>query len=118
MLLAFRMMHHHKPVVRCCHAPAVQPTTARQWLARPSVPLSLPFYNQIYCSLESRLTLSSCTNTCYHLQVRCELCFDTRRVTFWVNGRQAGSASWGGQAAAYPAVSVFPGDLVCEVAFD
>lgn len=50
--------------------------------------------------------------------VRCELCFESRRVTFWVNGSQAGSAPWRGPLAAYPAVSVCPGDLVCDIAFD
>ncbi|GLC46755.1 hypothetical protein PLESTB_001344700 [Pleodorina starrii] len=50
--------------------------------------------------------------------VRCELCFDSKRVTFWVNGSQAGSAPWRGPSQAYPAVSVFPGDLVCNIAFE
>ncbi|GIL95586.1 hypothetical protein Vretimale_1543, partial [Volvox reticuliferus] len=50
--------------------------------------------------------------------VRCELCFDSRRVTFWVNGSQAGSAPWHGSSTAYPAISVFPGDVVCNVVFE
>lgn len=88
------------------------------WCACPSVLSPLPFYRRTSHSINTHLNPSICTTTCYHHQVRCELCFDTRRVTFWVNGKQAGSAAWGGQAAAYPAVSVFPGDLVCEVAFE
>jgi hypothetical protein len=49
--------------------------------------------------------------------VKCEVCFDSGRVTFWVNGSLAGSAPWRGPAAAYPSVSVFPGDLECNITF-
>lgn len=50
--------------------------------------------------------------------VRAELDFDARVVTFWANGRKAGTAPWTGGDEAYPAVSVFPGALRCEVEFD
>ncbi|KXZ44099.1 hypothetical protein GPECTOR_74g713 [Gonium pectorale] len=50
-------------------------------------------------------------------RIKCELCFDSKRVTFWVNGTEAGSAPWRGSAEAYPAISVFPGDLTCDVKF-
>ncbi|PNH07221.1 hypothetical protein TSOC_006324 [Tetrabaena socialis] len=49
--------------------------------------------------------------------VECVLCFDTRRVTFSVNGRLAGSTPYP-YATGYPAISVFPGDLRCEIAFE
>ncbi|KAG2449061.1 hypothetical protein HYH02_005810 [Chlamydomonas schloesseri] len=50
--------------------------------------------------------------------IRCELDWAAARVTFWVNGREAGSAAWRGGSEAYPAVSVFPGDLVCDVVME
>jgi hypothetical protein len=50
--------------------------------------------------------------------IRCELDFDARLVSFSVNGRAAGTAPWRGGTDAYPAISVSPGDLVCEVAFE
>ncbi|KAG2495573.1 hypothetical protein HYH03_006173 [Edaphochlamys debaryana] len=49
-------------------------------------------------------------------RVTATLCFDSRRVTFAVNGREAGSAPWRGGDEAYPAISVFPGELVCDLA--
>ncbi|PNW88394.1 hypothetical protein CHLRE_01g027500v5 [Chlamydomonas reinhardtii] len=50
--------------------------------------------------------------------ISCQLDFDAGRVTFFVNGQEAGGAPWRGAAEAYPAVSVFPGDLVCDVVLE
>ncbi len=49
--------------------------------------------------------------------VRCELDFDEGKVFFSVNGKSAGQLPWTGSPVAWPAISVFPGDLDATVAF-
>lgn len=50
-------------------------------------------------------------------RIKCQLDWEKQHVEFFVNAQQVGIGDWDGSDVAFPAISVFPGDLQADISF-